>query len=37
VWLAGHLQVKNKTLCHVDTAQLMEIAQEWADKISSKT
>jgi len=37
VWVAGHLQVKNKTLCHVDTAQLMEIAQEWADKIGSKT
>ncbi|OUR61882.1 N-ethylammeline chlorohydrolase [Bermanella sp. 47_1433_sub80_T6] len=37
VWVAGHLQVKNKTLCHVDTAQLMEMAQEWADKISSKT
>jgi len=36
VWVAGHLQVKNKTLCHVDTAQLMEMAQEWADKISSK-
>jgi len=37
VWVAGHLQVKNKTLCHVDTAQLMEMAQEWADKIGSKT
>ncbi len=36
VWVAGHLQVKNKTLCHVNPAQLMEMAQQWADKISSK-
>ncbi len=36
VWVAGHLQVKNKTLCHVDTAQLMAMAQSWADQISSK-
>ncbi len=36
VWVAGHLQVKNKALCHVNPVQLMEMAQQWADKISSK-
>jgi 5-methylthioadenosine/S-adenosylhomocysteine deaminase len=36
VWVAGHLQVKNKALCHVNPSQLMEMAQQWADKISAK-
>ncbi len=33
VWVAGHLQVKNKSLCHVNQEQLIEMAQAWADKI----
>jgi 5-methylthioadenosine/S-adenosylhomocysteine deaminase len=33
VWVAGKLQVKDKTLCHIDEAQLIELAQSWAKKI----
>ena len=33
VWVAGKLQVKNKQLCHLNTHQLIEMAQCWADKI----
>jgi 5-methylthioadenosine/S-adenosylhomocysteine deaminase len=33
VWVAGKLQVKNKQLCHLNTHQLIEMAQRWADKI----
>ncbi|MEH6345935.1 MAG: TRZ/ATZ family hydrolase [Bermanella sp.] len=36
VWVAGQLQVKNKSLCHVNEAQLIEMAQDWAKKISAK-
>ncbi len=36
VWVAGKLQVKNKTLCHVNPIQLIEMAQAWADKISAQ-
>ena len=33
VWVAGKLQVQNKQLCHLNEAQLIELAQSWADKI----
>ena len=33
VWVAGKLQVQNKQLCHFNTPQLIEMAQNWADKI----
>jgi len=33
VWVAGKLQVKNKQLCHLNTHQLIEMAQRWAEKI----
>ena len=36
VWVAGKLQVKNKALCHVNEKQLIDMAQDWADKISGK-
>ena len=34
VWVAGHLQVENKSLKHVNEQQLIEMAQSWAEKIS---
>lgn len=37
VWVAGHLHVKNKQLCHVNEQQLIDLAQHWADKISQTT
>ena len=36
VWVAGKLQVKNKALCHFNEKQLIDMAQDWADKISGK-
>ena len=36
VWVAGNLQVKNKQLCHMNETQLVELAQQWADKIQAK-
>lgn len=33
VWVAGKQQVKDKQLCHLNEKQLIEMAQEWADKI----
>ena len=36
VWVAGKLQIKNKAFCHVNEKQLIEMAQDWADKISAK-
>ncbi|MFY0640347.1 MAG: TRZ/ATZ family hydrolase [Bermanella sp.] len=33
VWVAGKLQVQNKQLCHFNTPQLIEMAQNWANKI----
>ncbi|MFT5594226.1 MAG: 5-methylthioadenosine/S-adenosylhomocysteine deaminase [Oceanicoccus sp.] len=36
VWVAGKLHVQNKQLCHFNTSQLIEMAQNWADKIRPK-
>ena len=30
------IQVKNKQLCHMNETQLVELAQQWADKIQAK-
>lgn len=36
VWVAGKLQVKNKQFTHLNESQLIELAQEWANKIQAK-
>ncbi len=36
VWVAGIMQVQNKALCHANEQQLIEMAQNWADKISAE-
>jgi 5-methylthioadenosine/S-adenosylhomocysteine deaminase len=36
VWVAGKLQVENKQLCCMDEMQLIELAQNWAQKIHAK-
>lgn len=36
VWVAGKLQVRDKSLCHLNENQLIEMAQNWANKIQPK-
>ena len=36
VWVAGKIQVQNKALCHMNEKQLVDMAQDWANKISEK-
>jgi len=36
VWVAGIMQVQNKALCNANEQQLIEMAQNWADKISAE-
>jgi len=35
VWVAGKLQVQNKQLRHFNVQQLLELAQDWANKIQA--
>jgi 5-methylthioadenosine/S-adenosylhomocysteine deaminase len=36
VWVAGKCQVKNKSLCHVNEEQLIDMAHNWSEKISAE-